>query len=109
MWILCLLSGEVIFDIDSGREASLTSPPSQHFTMIFNTFVMMTLFNEVNARKIHGQRNVFDGLQRNVIFIVIWICTFLAQVRSHQSCDNWFLPNDSSHWLAIQVGPDLVC
>lgn len=77
---ILLFKGDVLFDIDSGREASLTSPPSQHFTMIFNTFVMMTLFNEVNARKIHGQRNVFDGLQRNVIFIVIWICTFLAQI-----------------------------
>ena len=76
----CFVPGDTLFDIDSGRESSLTSPPSQHFTMIFNTFVMMTLFNEINARKIHGQRNVFDGLQRNVIFIVIWICTFLSQV-----------------------------
>jgi len=47
--------------------------PSQHFTIIFNTFVMMTLFNEMNARKIHGQRNVFDGLNRNPLFIGIWI------------------------------------
>jgi len=77
---ILLFKGDTLFDIDSGRESSLTSPPSQHFTMIFNTFVMMTLFNEINARKIHGQRNVFDGLQRNVIFIVIWICTFLSQI-----------------------------
>lgn len=35
------------------------SEPSQQFTMMFNAFVLMTLFNEVNSRKIHGERNVF--------------------------------------------------
>ena len=51
--------GEQLFDINSGRYAKLHDPPSQHFTILFNTFVMMTLFNEINARKIHGERNVF--------------------------------------------------
>jgi len=74
-------TGDTLFDIDSGREAGMHAAPSQHFTIIFNAFVMMTLFNEINARKIHGQRNVFDGLTRNVVFITIWICTFVAQVR----------------------------
>jgi len=67
--------------VDSGRE-SLGAAPNQHFTIIFNAFVMMTLFNEINARKIHGQRNVFDGLGRNVVFVGIWIGTFLAQVTT---------------------------
>jgi len=70
-------AGELLLDIDSGREVGR---PTQHFTIIFNTFVMMTLFNEINARKIHGQRNVFEGLNRNAVFITIWICTFIAQV-----------------------------
>ena len=48
--------------------------------MIFNAFVMMTLFNEINARKIHGQRNVFIGLFTNPIYYVIWIATFIGQV-----------------------------
>ena len=46
---------------------------------------MMTLFNEINARKIHGQRNVFEGLQRNVVFIAIWLGTMAAQVRMPSS------------------------
>ena len=41
---------------------------------------MMTLFNEINARKIHGERNVFKGLNRNPLFIGIWIVTFVVQV-----------------------------
>jgi len=74
--------GDLLLDIDSGRESGLSSKPTQHFTIIFNAFVMMTLFNEINARKIHGQRNVFEGLNRNIVFITIWICTFIAQVRT---------------------------
>ena len=41
---------------------------------------MMTLFNEINARKIHGQRNVFVGLFTNPIYYVIWIATLISQV-----------------------------
>lgn len=33
---------------------------TQHYTMVFNALVMMTLFNEINARKVHGERNVFS-------------------------------------------------
>ncbi|MEQ2211157.1 hypothetical protein XENOCAPTIV_019340 [Xenoophorus captivus] len=74
--------GEKIFDIDSGRNAPLHSPPSEHYTIIFNTFVMMQLFNEINARKIHGERNVFDGIFRNPIFCSIVFGTFAIQVNS---------------------------
>jgi len=77
--------GDVAFDIDSGRneDAAVRTPTSQHFTIIFNTFVLMTLFNEVNARKIHGQRNVFEGLNRNPVFVGIWISTAFAQVYAY--------------------------
>ncbi|VDL86775.1 unnamed protein product [Nippostrongylus brasiliensis] len=51
--------GDRIFGIRSGLYAPLFAPPSQHFTIVFNAFVMMTLFNEINARKVHGERNVF--------------------------------------------------
>ncbi|KAM4582387.1 plasma membrane calcium-transporting ATPase 2 isoform 8-T13 [Fundulus diaphanus] len=75
-----LFVGEIIFDIDSGRNAPLHSPPSEHYTIIFNTFVMMQLFNEINARKIHGERNVFDGIFRNPIFCSIVFGTFAVQI-----------------------------
>lgn len=71
--------GEQFLDIDSGRYRN-DSEPTQHFTIIFNTFVMMTLFNEINARKIHGQRNVFAGIFTNPIYYCIWIATAASQV-----------------------------
>ncbi|XP_064414355.1 plasma membrane calcium-transporting ATPase 3b isoform X3 [Latimeria chalumnae] len=75
-----LFAGEKFFDIDSGRNAPLHSPPSEHYTIIFNTFVMMQLFNEINARKIHGERNVFDGIFSNPIFCTIVLGTFGIQI-----------------------------
>ncbi|XP_009285323.1 plasma membrane calcium-transporting ATPase 2 isoform X6 [Aptenodytes patagonicus] len=75
-----LFVGEKMFKIDSGRNAPLHSPPSEHYTIIFNTFVMMQLFNEINARKIHGERNVFDGIFRNPIFCTIVLGTFTIQI-----------------------------
>ncbi|KAM9445614.1 plasma membrane calcium-transporting ATPase 3b isoform 2-T2 [Clarias gariepinus] len=75
-----LFVGEKIFNIDSGRNAPLHSPPSEHYTIIFNTFVLMQLFNEINARKIHGERNVFDGIFGNPIFCSIVLGTFGIQI-----------------------------
>ncbi|KAF4531643.1 hypothetical protein B566_EDAN006574 [Ephemera danica] len=74
-----LFIGDELLDIESGTEPD--SPEiTQHLTMIFNTFVMMTIFNQFNARKIHGQRNVFEGVFTNPIFYCIWVFTFVTQV-----------------------------
>ncbi|XP_076447724.1 plasma membrane calcium-transporting ATPase 2-like isoform X3 [Babylonia areolata] len=80
--LILLFKGADLFGIDDGiaHAKKLHAPPGQHFTIIFNAFVMMTLFNEINARKIHDQRNIIEGLQRNPVFIVIWIATFLLQI-----------------------------
>ncbi|CAI6369427.1 unnamed protein product [Macrosiphum euphorbiae] len=75
-----LFAGDTMLDIPTGRGAEFGSEPTQHFTVIFNTFVMMMLFNEINARKIHGQLNVFRGLFANPIFYGIWIATMVSQV-----------------------------
>ncbi|EHB12250.1 Plasma membrane calcium-transporting ATPase 1 [Heterocephalus glaber] len=75
-----LFAGEKFFDIDSGRNAPLHAPPSEHYTIVFNTFVLMQLFNEINARKIHGERNVFEGIFNNAIFCSIVLGTFVVQI-----------------------------
>jgi magnesium-transporting ATPase (P-type) len=52
----------------------------RHMTLIFNSFVMMQLFNEINCRKI-GRRdfNVFESMFHNIYFLVIVLGTFLVQ------------------------------
>uniref|UniRef100_A0A2K5QSH3 Calcium-transporting ATPase n=1 Tax=Cebus imitator TaxID=2715852 RepID=A0A2K5QSH3_CEBIM len=77
---ILVFAGEKFFDIDSGRKAPLHSPPTQHYTIVFNTFVLMQLFNEINSRKIHGEKNVFSGIYRNVIFCSVVLGTFICQI-----------------------------
>lgn len=54
--------------------------PTEHLTIVLNTFVLMTLFNEINSRKIHGEHNIFEGLLTNPIFCLIWLTTLGIQV-----------------------------
>ncbi|CAF4561833.1 unnamed protein product, partial [Rotaria sp. Silwood2] len=59
---------------DAGKELSA------QFTMVFNAFVLMTLFNEINSRKLHGERNVFKGMFTNPFFYGILLFSFGAQI-----------------------------
>jgi hypothetical protein len=44
---------------------------SRHFTFMFNLFVMLQMFNFINARKAYDEFNTFDGISRNMFFIGI--------------------------------------
>ena len=46
--------------------------PSRHMSVVFNIFVYMQVFNMINARKIHDEVNIFKGIHRNMLFLVIW-------------------------------------
>jgi len=83
---IILYAGQYFLDVDStvnqlqsdsraGRETSA------QFTIVFNAFVLMTLFNEINSRKLHGERNVFKGIFGNPFFYCIWSFSFAAQVK----------------------------
>lgn len=51
----------------------------QHFTIIFNAFVFCQVFNELNARSIGDDIDVFHGLSKNLLFIQILAFTVVAQ------------------------------
>ncbi|KAG0267940.1 Calcium-transporting ATPase 10, plasma membrane-type, partial [Linnemannia gamsii] len=40
-------------------------------TMIFNTFVFLQVFNELNCRRIDDSLNIFKNLHNNKIFILV--------------------------------------
>ncbi|WVZ26145.1 hypothetical protein V8G54_004689, partial [Vigna mungo] len=48
-------------------------------TIIFNIFVLCQVFNEFNARKVE-KKNIFEGLGKNKLFIVIVGLTVVLQV-----------------------------
>ena len=91
----------------SGRGGKPGDPPTVHFTIIFNVFVLMTLFNEINSRKIHGERNVFKGLFSNPIFCVIWVTTLISQVLIVQFGGRAFstAPLNGTQWaICVALG-----
>jgi len=49
-------------------------------TMVFNTFVFLQIFNEINCRRIDNRLNVFAGIHRNAYFICIFFFIAAAQV-----------------------------
>lgn len=77
---ILLYAGADLLNIDDGRNRDLRATPGDHFTVIFNTFVFMQLFNEINARKIHGEWNVFSGIHKNVVFLCVIAGQLTVQV-----------------------------
>jgi Ca2+-transporting ATPase len=67
---------------------------SVHYTLMFNALVMMTLFNELNRRKLTVEVNVMACITRNPTFIVILLFSIVIQVIVVQLGD-----------LAIQTAP----
>ena len=52
---------------------------SAHFGMVFNIFVFMQLFNQINARKINGEFNSFSGILDNAMFLIIMLLEAAGQ------------------------------
>jgi len=48
-------------------------------TIIFNAFVYCQVFNEINARRVNGERNVYKGLFSNAMFVGIMLLIGLGQ------------------------------
>jgi len=58
-----------------------TSYKLQLYTMIFNTFVFMQVFNEINSRKLgEHEYNVFVGFFNNPLFLLIMLFTIVVQM-----------------------------
>ncbi|TDZ46957.1 Calcium-transporting ATPase 2 [Colletotrichum trifolii] len=69
-------AGNAIFGYDANNEDQQLELDS----MIFNTFVWMQIFNEFNNRRLDNRFNIFEGVHRNIFFIVINCIMVGAQV-----------------------------
>ena len=98
--LILLFAGADLLNIDDGRGRALRATPGSHFTVIFNTFVFMQIFNELNARKVHGERNVFSSIHKNWIFLAVVVGQVTVQAilvefgtfifnTTHLSADLW--------------------
>ena len=53
----------------------------RHYAFLFNMYVMLQIFNEINAKKLLPQEvNVFAGLFNNWFFITILLISIVVQV-----------------------------
>jgi len=54
--------------------------PSRHYTMVFNTFVVMQIFNFFNARTLEDEVNIFEGLSDSPLFCIIVLIITVGQL-----------------------------
>lgn len=67
-------AGESIFGYTTDTEKS------QLKTLVFNTFVWMQIFNQVNNRRLDNKFNIFEGMHRNAFFIFINVIMIGGQI-----------------------------
>lgn len=53
--------------------------PSRHMTNVFNIFVVLQIFNMINARKIHDEKNIFESIHSNKMFLGVWVVIGFGQ------------------------------
>ncbi len=69
---ILLFKGADLFNIAEGSPLAVDHKTSQHFTLIFNSFVFMQLVNEIVSRQLNDDDNFFlVGLHRNFLFLGI--------------------------------------
>ena len=81
-----VFAGHELLNIDAGRFRDLHATPSSHFTVVFNTFVLMQIFNMINARKVVHR----DGSAFNIVFLIIVVGELIAQVAIVELGDTVF-------------------
>ena len=62
------------------KEYSNSNGGSVHMTMIFNVFVIYTLFNQINCRMIDDSFNIFKRITRSLLFPLITLVEMALQV-----------------------------
>ena len=80
MLMFLVFQGYRYFNIPNGMDLGESASPTVHYTLVFNIFVMMQVFNEFNSRKINNECNVFSHIFDNYLFWVIIIGTIIVQM-----------------------------
>ena len=76
--------GDYIFGVPSDRELehfTWNNVNGYHFTIFFNIFVYMQVFNSINARKLQkNEYNVFTGIMGNWLYLLIQGIIIVGQI-----------------------------
>lgn len=79
-----LFFGDKIFGVPDDRSLShfeWNDVNGYHFTIFFNIFVFLQVFNSINARKLdQNELNVFEGIEGNNIYIYVQVIIVFGQI-----------------------------
>lgn len=86
--MLLLFAGPTWFGIDPGDqyEKNNDGENSIHYTLIFNSFVWMQLFNEINSRKLKGERTYHVVCSRCDCFLTVSSILLTRFHSFHRQC-----------------------
>ena len=81
---IIIFYGDYIFGVPSDRNLEhfmWNNVNGYHFTIFFNIFVFMQVFNSINARKLQkDEYNVFTGIMGNWLYILIQSIIIIGQI-----------------------------
>jgi hypothetical protein len=82
--LFILFKGDKLFGVNSDRELEHYDWNDQHgyhFTIFFDVFVFLQVFNSINARKLNPKElNVFEGIKDNIYYIVVQSFIVIGQI-----------------------------
>jgi len=76
--LMIMFGGDKIFGLEDDG-VDIHTQPSVRYTVLFNTFVFMQIFNEFNARRLDNKWNAFEKVFGNAMFWGIVIGTAICQ------------------------------
>lgn len=81
---IILFFGDIIFGVPSDRELNhytWNDSVGYHFTIFFNIFVFLQVFNSMNARKlVKKEANIFVGITNNPMYLGIQLIIIVGQI-----------------------------
>lgn len=100
-------NGHRMFNIPIGSMLGVGHTPTVHYTLVFNVFVALQIFNELNSRRINNECNVMEHMATNTLFWGVLILSIVLQVLLVQFANTFFTTHPltwQEHLFCICVG-----
>ena len=82
--LFILFKGDKLFGVNSDKELEHYEWDNQHgyhFTIFFDVFVFLQVFNSINARKLNpNEFNIFKGIKDNIYYIIVQSFIIFGQI-----------------------------
>ena len=82
--LFILFKGDKLFGVNSDRDLEhyeWNDEHGYHFTIFFDIFVFMQVFNSINARKLNPKElDVFEGIKDNIYYILVQSFIVFGQI-----------------------------